>query len=166
MCRDPGHVDAMALLPWLISAIFPACGAAGADGLPVPPPMDMAAIVRPASPNTALAGPDGFSPPPDITVPSFAMPPDRLYAVVKSMAAAQPRTFLAAAYDNRRQAHYVARTPTLNFPDLVTIAVAGPADGPSTLVIYSRSVYGHSDLGANRKRVDAWLAALNATLTR
>lgn len=150
----------MALLPWLISAIFPACGAVGAGGLPAPPPMDIAAIVRPASPNTALAGPAGLSPMPDIVVPSFPLPPDRLYAAIEAVAAAQLRTYPAAEYGYIRQAHYVVRSATWNFPDLVTVSVSGPAEGPSTLVVYSRSVYGHSDLGANRKRVEAWLAAL------
>ena len=156
----------MAVLPWLISAIFPACGALGASGLPPPPPMDMAAIVRPASPNTALAAPAGFLPAPDIVVAPFMLPPDRLYATIRAVAGAQPLTFPAAAYDDRRQLHYVARTAALNFPDLVAVAVAGPAEGPSTLVIYSRSVYGRSDFGANRKRVEVWLAALRTTIER
>lgn len=156
----------MALLPWLMSAIFPACGAMGASGLPTPPPMDMAAIVRPASPNTTLAGPAGFLPVPDIVVPTFPLPPDRLYAAIQAVAAAQARTYQAADYRYMHQAHFVARTATLNFPDLVTVSVSGPTEGPSTLVVWSRSVYGRSDFGANRKRVAAWLAALNATLTR
>jgi uncharacterized protein (DUF1499 family) len=156
----------MSLLPWIISAIFPACGGVGAQGLPVPPPMDMARIERPASPNTALAAPAGFSPPPDLVTQAWPVPPDRLFAAIQAVAAAQPRTFLAAAYPNLRQAHYVARSAALNFPDLVTVSVAGPDQGPSTLVIWSRSVYGHSDLGANRKRVEAWLAALQTTMER
>jgi len=32
-------------------------------------------------------------------------------------------------------------------------------------VLYSRSVYGQSDLGVNRKRLEAWLAALQPELT-
>jgi len=145
---------------------MPACGAEGVRGLPVPPPMDMAAIVRPASPNTALAAPSGFSPAPDIATPSFPVPPARLYAAIRAVAAAQARTFPAANYDERRQAHYVVRSALLNFPDLVTVAVSGQTDGPSTLVLYSRSVYGHSDFGANRKRVEAWLAALSVALEK
>jgi uncharacterized protein (DUF1499 family) len=51
-----------------------------------------------------------------------------------------------------------------NFPDLVTVQVSpAPPDG-ATLVIWSRSVYGESDLGVNRKRVVAWLSALDAAL--
>jgi uncharacterized protein (DUF1499 family) len=34
----------------------------------------------------------------------------------------------------------------------------------STLVLYSRSVYGYSDLGVNRKRLDIWLAAVRSNL--
>ena len=153
-------------LPWLLSLIMPACGAEGVRGLPVPVPMEITAIVRPASPNTALAGPSGFTPAPDIETPSYKVPPARLYAAIRAVAAAQERTSPAANYDERRQAHYVVRSAVLNFPDLVTVAVSGPTDGPSTLVLYSRSVYGHSDFGANRKRVEAWLAALSVALEK
>jgi len=34
----------------------------------------------------------------------------------------------------------------------------------STLVLWSRSVYGRSDLGVNRRRLTAWLGALDTTL--
>lgn len=153
-------------LPWLLSLLMPACGTEGVRGLPVPQPMDMAAIVRPASPNTALAGPAGFSPAPDIATPAFAVPPARLYAAIRAVAGDQPRTYAAAHYDEGLQAHYVVRSAVLNFPDLVTVSVSGPSLGPSTLVVYSRSVYGRSDFGANRVRAEAWLAALNAAMER
>jgi uncharacterized protein (DUF1499 family) len=153
-------------LAWLASLIFPACGAIGALGLPVPPPMDMAAIVRPSTPNTTLAGPAGFAPTPDIATPPFAMPPAKLYAAIQAVAAAQPLTFPAARYDDRMQAHYVVRSALLNYPDLMTVSVSGPDPGPSTLVLYSRSVYGRSDLGANRARAEAWLAALAIALAK
>ena len=74
----------------------------------------------------------------------------RLFAAVHAVAAAQPRTFLAASYPDRLQDHWVARSAVFNFPDLITVQVA--AAGPtSTLVLYSRSVYGRSDLGVNRR---------------
>ena len=94
------------------------------------------------------------------------MPPAQLYAAIQAVAAAQPRTVPAARYDDRMQVHYVLRSALLNYPDLVTVSVSGPDRGPSTLVLYSRSVYGHSDLGANRKRVEAWLAALTPKTER
>ena len=58
-------------LAWLIGLILPACGFPRREGLPTPPPMDLAHIVRPASPNTALAAPEGFDPPPDIVTPPY-----------------------------------------------------------------------------------------------
>ena len=150
----------MRLLPALIGLLMPACASEGVSGLPVPPPMQLAGLQRPASPNTALAAPAGFLPTPDIVTRTYAVPPDRLYAAIRGVAEAQPRTFLAATYNDRRQVHYVVRSAVLNFPDLVTAEV----DADSTLILWSRSVYGESDLGVNAKRLTAWLAALDAAL--
>ncbi|HQT75941.1 MAG TPA: DUF1499 domain-containing protein [Rhodopila sp.] len=151
-------------LAWLIGLILPACGFPGAQGLPTPPLMDTAHIARPASPNTALAAPGGFTPKPDIVTPAFKVAPDRLFAIVRQVAAKQPRTFESAVYPEQRQVHYVARSAVLNFPDLVTVQVQPNGTDGSTLILYSRSVYGYSDLGVNRQRVTAWLAAINADL--
>ena len=85
--------------------------------------------------------------------------------MVSTVAATQNLTFAAAAYPDRLQAHWVARSAVFNFPDLITAQVAAHGPDASTLVLYSRSVYGRSDLGVNRHRLDAWLAALNARLS-
>ncbi|MCW3475723.1 DUF1499 domain-containing protein [Limobrevibacterium gyesilva] len=148
------------LLPLLLGLLLPACSGHGAEGLPVPPPMDMTRIERPATPNTALAAPAGFTPAPDIATRRYDVPPARLYAAIRAVAAAQPRTFAHAAYDDRLQAHYVARSALLNFPDLIAVQVT-PESG---LILWSRSVYGRSDFGVNRRRVATWLAALDAAL--
>ena len=58
------------------------------------------------------------------------------------------------------------RSALLNFPDLVTVQVEQVAADRSTLVIWSRSVYGRSDFGVNRKRTEAWLAALQQSTER
>jgi uncharacterized protein (DUF1499 family) len=149
---------------WLISLALPACGFPGAQGLPTPPEMDVAHIVRPSSPNTALAAPAGFSPLPDIVTPPFHLPAERLFAAVQAVAAAQPHTFQAAVYPDQRQVHYVARSVVFNFPDLITVHVREATADTSDLIIWSRSVYGESDLGVNRKRVAAWLDALDKIL--
>jgi uncharacterized protein (DUF1499 family) len=151
-------------LAWLIGLVLPACGFPAAEGLPMPPAMDVAHIVRPASPNTALAAPAGFSPAPDIVTLPYKATPDALFAAVQAVAAGQDRTYQAALYPAQRQAHYVARSAVFNFPDLIMVQVVneGPAD--SGLILYSRSVYGRSDFGVNRKRIAAWLAALQLKL--
>jgi uncharacterized protein (DUF1499 family) len=154
----------MTPLAWLIAFVLPACGAAGAGGLPTPALQDMSHIQRPASPNSALAAPAGAIPAPDIVTPVFPIPPALLYEALLAVAAEQPRTFLAAAYPAERQAHFVARSAWLNFPDLITAQIGEAGRQASTLVLYSRSVYGYSDLGVNRRRVTAWLAALQTKI--
>ncbi|HBK07582.1 MAG TPA: DUF1499 domain-containing protein [Acetobacteraceae bacterium] len=148
-------------IAWLVSLVLPACGFPAAEGLPTPPLMDVTQIVRPASPNTALAAPAGFNPSPDLVTPPYALQADRLFALVLDVATNQPRTYPAARYPDQLQAHYVARSAVFNFPDLIMIQVVPTGPGSSSLIVYSRSVYGQSDLGVNRKRLDTWLAALN-----
>lgn len=148
------------ILPLLAGLLMSGCSGHGAEGIPVPPPMDFSHLARPGSPNTALGAPAGFTPAPDIVTRVYPVPPERLYAAVKAVALAQPRTFLHVAYDDRRQAHYVARSRVFNFPDLIAARV----EDDSTLILWSRSVYGESDLGVNRARLVAWLAALDVAL--
>ena len=147
----------MGLLPLLASLIFPACGQTGIAGIPAPAIIDFASLERPNTPNTALAAPAGFPASPELVTHRYDLPPDRLYAVAQEVAAAQPRTFPQVHYDAAMQADYVVRSALWNFPDLVTLQV----NPDSTLVIWSRSVYGHSDLGVNRKRIVQWLAAID-----
>ena len=150
----------MSPLAWIVGLLLPACAASGAGGLPTPALLDMSHLQRPASPNTAFAAPAGGNSAPDIVTPVFPVPAARLYADVMAVAAEQKRTFLAASYPAPRQAHFVARSALFNFPDLITAQVAEAGPDTSTLVLYSRSVYGYGDFGVNRQRLNAWLAAL------
>jgi uncharacterized protein (DUF1499 family) len=151
-------------LAWLVSLALPACGFPAAQGLPTPPVMDIAHIVRLSSPNTALAAPAGFSPAPDIVTGTYAIPAEKLFALVQTVAAAQPNTFQAALYPEQLQVHYVARSSVFNFPDLIMVQVRPETADTSDLILYSRSVYGQSDFGVNRKRAEAWLGALKLKL--
>ena len=152
---------------WVAASILgltlAACGS-GVEGITPPPPMDMAHLQRPETPNTALAAPEGFTPTPDIVTPIYDRPADDLYAAMLEVAQSQARTYLLARYDDRRQAHFVARIAVFGFPDLIAVQVLEVAAGRSQLVIWSRSVYGYSDLGVNRNRVARWLAALHVEM--
>src|ERR1700760_3171245 len=138
-------------IAWLIGLVLPACGFPAADGLPPPQPMEVAQIVRPATPNTALAAPPGFTPAADIETPSYHLAADRLFAIVQAVAAGQARTWQSAMYPDRLQAQYVARSALFNFPDLILVQVTANTPDTSSLILYSRSVYGRSDLGVNRR---------------
>ena len=150
-------------LTMLMSMFLAGCGS-GVDGIAVPPPMDMAAIVRPSTPNTALAAPAGFTPAPDIVTGPYDVPAKHLFDAAVAVALANPRTFLLIRYDERLQAHFVARSAAFGFPDLVALQVTEAGPGRSSLVLWSRSVYGHSDLGVNRKRLASWLGDLRDRL--
>ncbi|HYZ33052.1 MAG TPA: DUF1499 domain-containing protein, partial [Crenalkalicoccus sp.] len=134
----------------------------GAGGLPPAEPVDFAALVRPRSPNTCLAAPPGF-PGADLPVPPLPAEPEAAWAALLRVAQSFPRTYPRADWPERRQAQWVVRSALLNFPDIVAAEVtSGPAG--TGLFLYSRSLFGWSDLGVNRRRVEAWLAALDAAL--
>lgn len=150
----------MRLATLLIGLLLPACGQS-TDGIATPAPMDLTRIVRRKMPNTALAAPAGFVPRPDIVTSVYKLAASSLYAAVRATAAAQPRTYQLVAYGDRLQVHFVVRSAVFGFPGLVA-AQASPDGNGSTLILWSRSVYGRFDFGVNAKRVRTWLAALNA----
>eukprot|EP01037_Dinobryon_pediforme_P001911 gene1910-1943_t len=139
------------------------CSGSGAEGQAVPPQGALDHLQRPSSSNTALAGPAGFSPKPDIVTRVYDVPPQALFAAVTRLAEGWPRVYRLVRYDEVREAAYVARSRVFNFPDIIQVKVA-PSGGGSSLVIYSASVYGESDFGVNRKRIEDWLARLDADL--
>jgi uncharacterized protein (DUF1499 family) len=153
-------------LAWLLGLLLPACGADGASGLPQPALMDMTRIERPATPNTFLAGPAWMRPEPDVVTEEQKRSAQALYETAKAVFGGEPGTYVAAEYPAQLQIHYVVRSAVLNFPDLVTVQVDTAGADRSTLVIWSRSVYGRSDFGVNRERTKTWLAALQQSNQR
>lgn len=115
----------------------------------------------PASPNTCLAGPAEYAGPKHLTTPPFAVPPATLWARLLAVAAAQPRTWRLGEWPEPLQAEWVERTPLMNYPDLISAEIRPAAQG-SALLLYSRSLFGWSDLGVNKARVERWLRALTS----
>jgi hypothetical protein len=148
------------LLPRLLGLAYPACAAEGTAGLPAPTLLDFSTLGPPRRGNTALAAPPGMHVHPDIITRRRDIPPLRLYETLKRIALSQPRTYLHAEFAGQLQAHFVARSPRCNYPDLIAIQIT-PDSMPA---LYSRSVYGEADFGVNRKRLVAWLAALDAAI--
>jgi hypothetical protein len=145
------------MLGWLMGLVFPACAHAGAAGLPPPMLLQFSAFERPATPNAAIAAPAGLLPAaPDIVLAPFPLAPETLRARLRAVAAAEGAHPHGTTGD---QDHWVVRSRLFNFPDLVTAQVFVHEHG-ATLVLHSRSVYGYSDLGANRARLARWIAAI------
>ena len=81
-----------------------------------------------------------------------------LFTTLNQVAQSAPRsTRLAGAVDDG-QVTYVVRSLVFGFPDYVTIWT-----DKETIVLYSRLRFGQSDLGVNKKCLEAWIHAAQNT---
>jgi uncharacterized protein (DUF1499 family) len=125
-------------------------------------PVDFARLERRSSPNDALARPDALpgAARADIAAPVFAIDARALRAAM-ARALAEERDLLRVAVDPvAGTERYVQRTPLLGFPDTIDVLYLDLPEGRGTLALYSRSQLGYRDLGANRARIERWLARL------
>lgn len=104
---------------------------------------------------------------PDMRNLALAQPPDAVSAAVAALVAERGWSEAARAPANgdrpwRIQA--VAVTTVLRFRDDVVIEVRPGPDGGSTVAMRSKSRVGQSDLGANARRIRAFLDDLKAKL--
>lgn len=155
-------------LPWMLGLFLASCAGHGADGVPVPPYSDMRKIERPSSPNNAVAGPAGSGRQAvDLVTQPYAMAPEALYPIVKAAIAGMANTYLLGEYADRTQMHFVVRSKVLNFPDVVSIQIeTGGREGESLITLYSRSIYGYYDFGANKARLLPLLARIDQAITQ
>jgi len=77
------------------------------------------------------------------------------------MIAAQPRISHLKSSKDGQQIDFVQRTELIRYPDIITVRFVPIDAATSTLAIYSRSVYGKSDFGVNKTRIDAWFSELS-----
>ncbi len=116
-------------------------------------PLDATGTGRP---NEVFVLPEGG----DRQAPVFDLSASELARRVDDMAAGRPRTSRLAGSPETGMMTYVQRSRWIGFPDYVTVRVLPRGDDAATLAIWSRSRFGHSDMGVNAARVDRWLAAL------
>ena len=148
-----------------MSAPIASLFSSGAGGLPPAEPLDFAALRLPASPNTCLAAPAGAHPQAQVVTPPLPVDAGSAWPVLRALGDGMDRVARYGEFPARRQAQWVARSALMNYPDIIVAEVVPRQDGAG-LFLYSRSLFGWSDMGVNRKRVEAWLAALEAALRR
>ena len=90
----------------------------------------------------------------------FDMEPADLAAKFDQIALAQPKVSVLAGRAENGHVTYVQRTNLMAYPDYISVKITAENGGKSRLSIYSRSRFGRSDLGVNKARVKAWIAAL------
>lgn len=118
--------------------------------------VDPTAAARTGKPNDFLAAPQGSTQAPvDLTLRTAPAEPLAAFDRV-AMEASRVEVVAGSVADGHIT--YVQRSALFGFPDYVSVkAVDGP-DGAS-IAAWSRSRFGHSDLGVNKERLTAWLAA-------
>ncbi|PTW50121.1 DUF1499 domain-containing protein [Rhodovulum kholense] len=121
--------------------------------------VDPLTATKPETPNAALVRPEGG----DRAAPVYALTPEALAEAFDAMALAQPRTSRIAGAPGDLFMTYVQRSALWGFPDYISVRILPEGDG-ATWAAFSRSRYGHSDLGVNAKRLTDWQAALEARL--
>ncbi len=129
-----------------------------------PGAIDFAALKLTDRPNQFLMCPPGFCGKPHAESRLFDVPVERLRAAWRKVVAARPRVTLLTEDADGRLADYIQRSAHFRFPDVITVRFIAVSASRSTLAIYSRSLYGRSDLGVNRARVEAWVIRLRASL--
>lgn len=129
--------------------------------------IDFATLRRPASPNSYLVAPQGLcaNAEPDRPAPVFAAPAERVRDAFLRLMRDQPRVSEGPANADPMAYDFIATTPLMRFKDDIAIRFIPLATGGSTVAVYSRSRVGYSDLGTNRKRIDAWLAELQSVVS-
>ncbi len=135
--------------------------------VPQAQPIEFATLRKITKPNQFLVCPNGVcTETPDLVAKDYPVDAATLAAAWHKMAMAKPDMAELGRDDSARKVDYVQRTARMRYPDLITVQFYERSNAASTLAIYSRSVYGHSDRGVNKARITAWLADLDAALAR
>lgn len=127
-------------------------------------------LTRPHSPNTYLVAPEGLcdEAEPDHTADHLQASPAEVYRVLTDLIADRADWSIEEADEKRGLIHFIATSRLMRFKDDVNVLILPDEarDKGTRLAIYSRSRVGHSDLGANRKRVVQMLTNLNKMLVK
>ena len=128
--------------------------------------VDFATLQRRDTPNDALAcRPEFCGARPDIEAPVFARDVPEIVRAVETAVKGEPGLEKVSSDDAQGTLRYVQRSRLMRFPDTINVQVVALPDGGSTVLIYSRSQLGRSDLGVNRARIERWIGLLrNAAL--
>ena len=127
---------------------------------------DFAALQRPNKPNTFLMAPEGLCKQAKVDEASshYGVPATKLRQEFLRIVIAKPRLSHSFRDDAGLYDDFVVRSLLFRFPDLISAQFLDEKGGKSTLAVYSRSVYGHSDLGVNRARTMGWITELNSAI--
>ncbi len=116
--------------------------------------------------NEYLVAPQGFTPhaTPQRIAPVYDRPAGELAQRFRAAIQGEPRIEWRGEADGGLRFEVIQRSKLFRFPDTVTVEALPLDAARSTLAVYSRSRYGRRDFGVNMRRVEAWLAKLDASV--
>ncbi len=121
--------------------------------------VDFTTLTLTQKPNQYLVCPDGFCRAAAHRVsPVYNMTATELRKRWLEWMAGLPKVILASANSDGFQVTFMERSQLMGFPDLITVQFVPADERQSAVAIYSRSLYGYSDLGVNRARIERWLS--------
>jgi uncharacterized protein (DUF1499 family) len=124
-------------------------------------PIDFHQLSLPKTPNFYLICPPNFcNAHANQYSPEFNVNVKELESRSLSLIAQQPRVNLISSQAAKHQYQFVQRSLIFRFPDYIDVQFIPVSQDKSTLAMFSRSKYGHSDLGVNKKRLQKWLELL------
>jgi len=98
----------------------------------------------------------------DVPSPVYTTNPTLMAKAFDDFVLSQRKTIRIAGSPEEGWMTYVQKTPNLNLPDYISVKFIDLNGGKSTIAIYSRSRFGHGDLGVNEARVLAWVGTLSS----
>ena len=122
--------------------------------------VDPLVAAKPSTPNSYRVGPDGTTDA-DAIAPTFALSGADLAANFDAIARSAGSAVVGGSVAEGHVT-YVQTSGLFGFPDYVSVKFIEIDAANSTLAILSRSRLGKSDLGVNKKRVEAWLGQLSS----
>lgn len=114
----------------------------------------------PSTPNYYLVCPQGYCQSASQVSSTYRLSAAKLASQFVHWIQQQPRVRLVASDLATMQYTFIQRSKIFRFPDYIYLQFIPLSDETATLAIYSRSKYGYSDMGVNRKRVQSWLRHL------
>ncbi len=166
MTNDHGHPFLTIFLFLLVMISTAACAnnvASNQIGTGAVAVLDFSTLKLKPSPNQYLVCPEDFCPnaTPHRQSSIYAASAPALTEAIIGVIEQEPRTKRLEGDDDAHAYEYVQRSALIGFPDYISVRII-PVEGQgATLAIYSRSKFGYSDLGVNKKRVTHWLDMLD-----
>jgi uncharacterized protein (DUF1499 family) len=150
------------LRSYRFAALLVLTGCGAAFSVKAANPVDFSTLELADTSNQYLVCPVGLCQraEPHLVSPIFDVSADDLRMAWNSVVAAAPRTRREGVFDGGQQVVDIQRSAVFRFPDIITTRFIDLDHDRATLAIYSRSVYGRSDFGVNKKRIIRWIADL------